>query len=737
MRAQRALTAALVAVFVALAALYNLSLPAFEAPDEASHFYYAATIARERVLPEPETGARAQKLHEAFQPPLYYLALAGVIGPFDLTDLDAFVDRQNRDWYAVPGVTNLYEHGPDETGRFAGLLAALRIARLLSTLLGALTILGLIAIVRALAPASRWAPLFAGALLAFTPKFLNMSASVSNDIALTCAATAAIAFMVSRPASTRVRAAAAGGLIAIATLCKVGGIALLAPALVWVWAGTAGAPNTGPAWRRIFGQGLALLVGLFLAGGLWFSRNLVLYGDPLGWARAEAANAITLRDAPLSAFQIVAGIPVWLQSMWGDLAIGQPLPVWNDVFFGLALVGGLAGLLIGFARRRIPAQPGVLILAAWIAALLAGYVGWMRTHTATENGRLLMPAAAACAAFVTLGLRALAGGRIRLARAAGELILATGLVIALLAPITVIQAAYASPRALTENEVRAEFGLAPSRVIFGGQVRFLHAFIGNGRAGAPSVAPGGLLPVSVYWGANGPVGRSLRAIVEVVDARGQVLGRVEAVPYANRFSTLRWLPGAFFRDTYLVPINPGAGRVVAEVRIGLRDPYGPPEILTLEGGERRFIAGRVKVEGPSAGGISASSGPEAAVDAVFGGQIRLVSFASRIGLTTTLNLRFAALRAPDRDYVFFVHATDASGLPAGQSDSEPHNGEYSTTFWAAGETVFETRELRLDRPPARLIAGWYDRATNMRLPVFRADGSAWADNVVILWEARQ
>ena len=733
-RGWRALVAALLAAFVALATLYNLSLPAFEAPDEASHFYYAATLLRTGALPEPVSGApgdfRAQVLHEAFQPPLYYALVAVAIAPFDLTELDAFVNRQNGDWYDLPGVSNLYAHWPDEAVRFPGPLAALRAARLVSTLLGALTLIGVIAIAGALLPGQRWTPLLAGALLAFAPKYLHMSASVSNDIAVTCAASLACAWMLTsarrcaedetgRPALAQ--GLIAGGLIAIAAMCKVGGIALLAPALVW-------AALRAP--RAALVRGLGVIVGLGLAGGAWFVRNTALYGDPLGWARAEAANAVTLRPAPLDALAILASAPTWLQSLWGDLAIRQALPGWMDLFFWMVFAVGLGGLLFGLLRGRIAVSRAMIVLAVWIAALLAGYVSWMRTHTATENGRLLMPAAGAFAAFIALGWRALGEALPPRARRVLGGALAAGVVLmGALAPALVLTPAYAAPPALTDTAVRAAFGLRPSGLVFGGDVRLLHVAVER-----RAVAPGEALPVSVYWGAERPIGRSLRAIVELIDPRGAVIGRIEAVPFGNRYSTTRWKPGDFFRDEYRVPINSDAPRVVADVRVGVRDPYGQPEILRLDGtGQNRFTAGRVKVEGRAP-----DPGPPlgAPVDAVFGGQIRLRSVEARIDTTVTMNLRFEALRAPDKDYTLFVHAFDAAGQPLGQTDGEPRNGEYPTSFWSPGEVVIETRTLRLERLPARLVAGWYDRATGARLPVLRADGTAWADNRVILWEQR-
>ncbi|HQX10305.1 MAG TPA: glycosyltransferase family 39 protein [Thermoflexales bacterium] len=733
-RRWRAVVGAMLAAFVALATVYNLSLPAFEAPDEASHFYYAGTLLRTGALPEPVSGApgdfRAQALHEAFQPPLYYALVAAAIAPFDLTELDAFVNRQNGDWYDLPGVSNLYSHWPAEAVRFPGPLAALRAARLVSTLLGALTLIGVIAIAGALLPGQRWTPLVAGALLAFSPKFLHMSASVSNDIAVTCAATLACAWMLTsarRSADNEIgrrgltQGFVVGGLIAIAVLSKVGGIALLAPALVWaVWR----------APRAALVRGLGVIFGLGLAGGAWFIRNTALYGDPLGWARAEAANAVTLRLAPLDAFAILASVPVWLQSLWGDLAIRQALPGWMDLFFWVVFAVGLSGLLLGLLRKRITASREIVVLAVWIAALLAGYVSWMRTHTATENGRLLMPAAGAFAAFITLGWMALGEALpLRARRIVGGALAVAVVIMGALAPALVLVPAYAPPPALTDTTVRAAFGLRPSELVFGGDVRLLHVAV-EGRA----VAPGEALPVSVYWGAERPIGRSLRAIVELIDPRGAVIGRVEAVPFGNRYSTTRWKPGEFFRDEYRVPVDAGAPRVVADVRVGVRDPYGQPEILRLDGtGQNRFTAGRVKVEGRAP-----DPGPPvgAPIDAVFGGQIRLRSVEAQIGTTITANLRFETVQAPAKDFTLFVHALDAAGQALGQTDGEPRNGEYPTSFWSAGEVIVETRALRLERPAARLVAGWYDRATGARLPVLRADGTPWADNMVILWEQR-
>ncbi|MBX7214524.1 MAG: glycosyltransferase family 39 protein [Thermoflexales bacterium] len=710
---------ALIALFVLLAGVYAFVLPPFEAPDEASHFYVAATIARTHQLPEPPAGSdeNAQRLHEAFQPPLYYIALAAWLSPFDLSNLEAFVDRQNPDWYDVPGVAALYRHANDDAPAFAGPLAALRAARLFSVALGALTVWAVVAIAAALAAAAGindpWLPRVAGALVAFAPKFLNMSASVSNDIALTAVATLAMWAML-RGGPTPRRGLLVGALIALAAMSKVSGIALLAPALAWLL--------SGPR-RTWLPAGLAVLAAFAVVGGPWLLRNQTLYGDPLGWLRAEAANAVTLRAAPLGAAELLAAVPGWLRSLWGDLAIRQALPAWMDVFFWALLLLGLLGLIRAGVARKLPAGPVLPVLLAWMLALLMGYLSWTRTHHATENGRLLMPAVGAFAGLLALGLRAAIPAR---HAAVGARAVCVGVLsMGALAPALVVSPAYAPPPLFASAD-------APVAV-FNQEVGLLRVEVDGVR-----VAAGGSLPVRVVWGATRPITRSLRAIVELVDAAGEVVGRVEAIPNRGRYSTDRWAVGNFFVDAYDVPVLPGAARAVAELRVGLRDAYGQPEILPLQNGQNRYAAARIKVSGPAPAlptWVGMPIEARFAGDAVALRAVDLSVSGPAAAPTLRIAVRHEALGAPPERGVLFVQALDAAGRVVGQSDREPLDGAYPTRFWEKGETLVETRAFTVTAPVARVVAGWYDAQSGVRWAAKRADGTAWTDNIVILWEA--
>lgn len=228
--------ALILVAFLALCVVYNVTLPIFEAPDEASHFRYAHYLASEGHLPDLK---RDLPSHEVTQPVLYYVLASLVISPFDRSNLDQLV-RLNSDWFepslnaGYTGVRGQYIHTAAEDWPYQGAVWAVRAARLLSSLLGAATIVFVYAIARNIftdhiiteAWRARVAALCA-ALVAFNPKFIHLSSIVNNDIAITLVATATCWWMVRMTNSTNARGQGAaysffvlGVLVATATLCK-------------------------------------------------------------------------------------------------------------------------------------------------------------------------------------------------------------------------------------------------------------------------------------------------------------------------------------------------------------------------------------------------------------------------------------------------------------------------------------------------------------------------------------
>jgi hypothetical protein len=75
----------------------------------------------------------------------------------------------------------------------------------------------------------------------------------------------------------------------------------------------------------------------------------------------------------------------------------------------------------------------------------------------------------------------------------------------------------------------------------------------------------------------------------------------------------------------------------------------------------------------------------------------------------------------ETDYTAFSHLVDETGEGWAGDDHQPHNGSYPTSAWGAGEMVRDTFALAVpaDAPPGLydVQVGWYDPATNERLPV--------------------
>lgn len=709
----------LLAAFVALCVLYNVTLPAFEAPDEISHFTYASWLARERRLPNLATELPA---HEAAQPPLYYLAAALVIAPFDTSDLPQ-VGRLNPDWFDPDvnadfvSVRNLHLHTEAENFPWRGAIAALHAARGLSTLLGAITVALVYGIARMLRPQGSTAfAAFTAALVAFNPKFVHVSSIVTNDAAIICAATLTfwqIGRLLRRSAKDDARRFFLLGLaIGGAVLSKLGGLAMWAPALV--------AAISGADRRRAIERLGAALAGFLLVCGPWFTWNTISYGDPLAFERVRAANASLLRPQPLDVVEMLAALPPLFVSYFGVIGINLTLPQFAITTYtgGFALAVFGCALLVPRLRNHLQTDDGSRLLLALVlgqAALAILFVPWLRSYIATENGRLIMPGVAALAALVALGWRRVTPAALRrplaFAVAGGMAALCAA------TPFVVIQPNFATPELFDEAQVLQRFGLQPSNVVFGGKVKLLHATLATPR---PTIDEP--VRVTLHWGAITPIEQSYRAVVELRDEDGVVVAQRWFIPFGGRFDTQRWPIGRYFADEYALDVAPAPYARVLSVQVAVRRVYGEPARIPLDGanGADAFVVGRVK--------IPAAPNARLPMRARFGEVIALNDMRVR---GTSVRFDWTALAAPPTDYTLFVHIYDAAGNRIAQQDAQPFDGAYPTGLWEAGEFVREERALALPPEAHELRFGWYDAITGARLPAFRENGEEWADGIVI------
>jgi 4-amino-4-deoxy-L-arabinose transferase-like glycosyltransferase len=229
-RLDRVLLGALVAVFAGFAVAYTRITPLGASPDELSHLHYITGIADHARLPpagEPERQ----------QPPLYYL-LGAIVAK--LTGDDA------------------------------------RLIRLVSVLLGVLTILTIFLVARRLFPLRPYLAIGAAALVALLPEAQYLAGAINDDnlawLAGALLVLAGVVVMQSGVLTTRL-ALGAGLAVAFAVLAKETVWALAVLLLVIV------AVRFARRLRAV--HVAALVIPTVVLAGWWFVRNAVAFGSPL------------------------------------------------------------------------------------------------------------------------------------------------------------------------------------------------------------------------------------------------------------------------------------------------------------------------------------------------------------------------------------------------------------------------------------------------------------------------
>lgn len=337
----------LLALYLALATAYSLSLPLGEAPDEADHYAYARHLALNRSLPQGPT------ITQGKHPPLYHAAVAAVAA---WTGMDFDFLRSNPDAFPLGPAAppNFFVHTTVEAWPWQGGALAMRLGRLLSVLLGAVTVWAAWRLGRDCFAGAAEAGLLAGAFLATLPGFLFISGAVNNDNAAGAFGSLALVIMAAMiwRGPGLGRSIRLGLVLGLGLLSKVGTLAL------WPLAALATAGGLWPERRRarawLVGLGhLAISLGIgTLVASPWLVHNWRLYGDPLGWDLVRAT--VDQRTSPLGFADLV-----WLARglfgyFWGRFgAIGQVrLPPWAYLLALAVSLFLLAGIVI-FWRRRL------------------------------------------------------------------------------------------------------------------------------------------------------------------------------------------------------------------------------------------------------------------------------------------------------------------------------------------------------------------------------------------------
>jgi hypothetical protein len=197
--------------------------------------------------------------------------------------------------------------------------------------------------------------------------------------------------------------------------------------------------------------------------------------------------------------------------------------------------------------------------------------------------------------------------------------------------------------------------------------------------------------------------------------------------------------GEYFHDTYRVRVaSTIQPPVIARLKVGLYE-------ANLTKLTARDASGAELAE-PIAGEllIERAVGPppsRPAPVATFGEDMQLLSASVstpsvRPGEDLTVALRWFAAKRMAQSYTVFVHLAADSGRPIAQHDSQPREGAFPTTLWAAGQTIDDAVRLPvpLDVPPGRyqLLVGVYDSTSLQRLPTSTGGDSFRVDSIDVL-----
>ncbi len=730
-------------LFILLGVVYAVTTPVFEASDELWHYPMVRHLADGNPLPVQvfDPALAGPWNQEASQPPLYYYLAAGLTFWIDTSDMETIRwlnPHVDNGIITADGNNNLTIHDP-AWNPLQGTLLAVRIVRLFSVLLGAVTVYLTYRIGREAVPDRPEIGLGAAAVNAFMPMFLFISGAVNNDnLAMPLASLALLLLIRMSSVQCSVfsvqcvgRWVLVGVVVGLALLTKEGTFALIplvgGTAVLSQWqAYRARAGGDDLAWRQwlaVLGRAVFLfavtLVPAALIAGWWYWRNLQLYGDWLGWNAFIAV--LGQRAHPASLIQLWSERRGFMMSYWGLFGgVNIPMPAWiyavlNGVLvlavvgFGIFVIRILGDWRLEMRDRHpisnlrslisniflfVERYFALVVCFLFASAVVYGLVKWATT-TWSSQGRLVFTALSALCVLLVTGLvgwlpprpsRWIIGGL------AGFMF-----VVAAAAPFLWIQPAYATGR---YTEIANPTDTA---VTFGDKMQLTGYELAQKDA-----QPGDAVDLWLEWEVLRPMARDWSVFVHLTDP---VLG----VPIAQR----DMYPDQGLRPTSL--LRPGE-RIVNFYRLRVPDTAVAPADLELnvglydyETGERLALPdGRdlVTLEVVRLTAVPGQTPNPVSVN--FEKGVELVGFEleprrATAGETLNLTLYWRLNRPLLEDYTFFAQVVDEDTTRWASQDLP-----VPTSAWETGQVIPVPLTLTLseETPPGvyPVIVGLYTRA---------------------------
>lgn len=743
----RLILAAILALYLALALSYSALVPLFESPDELTHYALVRHLAMNGLrLPVQQVADPGPWAQEGNQPPLYYfLAALGTLRIDAATPPESQINP-HADIGVVPadGNINRMIHDPAlEAFPWRGTALAVHVARLLSVLMGAVTVLTTALIAREVFPRWPQVALAAAAFNAVLPTFAFISGAVNNDNLANMLAgllTWQIIRLGRGNAAPSWRVYAGVGVLsgaALLTKLSLGLlVALVALALLRL-------SLLRREWRPLVVGGVISGVVALALAGWWYARNLQLYGDPTGLN--IFLQLIGQRPVPADLWQLWSERESLLRSWWG--VYGWMNVLFPDGIYALLNLLGAAGV-IGFVALAFawlagrapqeyrPVRWPMAVVLIWPLLAFGALLRWT-SITPASQARLLFIAIGPLCLWLAAGLGWWLPRRTRtLAWSVATILLAGA---ALYGLWFVVRPAYAFPA--LDHPLAAELPGETMDFYEPGSEEPTLRLRGYSLE-TTAAQPGGALSLTLYWEVLQTPTHRWSLFAHAVDSAGLIAGQRDRYPGGGTLAT-DWLrPGQQWVEplTIVLPDTAYAPDTLT-VLVGLYD---------LASGERMLVA---EHDGETALVLTPPLPLQPRPDETdlpnprrdnFGHLIALRGYdlsGRRLhpGETLTVTLHWQALARMMEDYTVFVHVIDpVTWTIYGGSDAMPANWTRPTSSWAVGEIVTDAHTLTLnpETPPGvyTIEIGLYrmpQPGTFERLSVVAAPGGQASDVIYL------
>ena len=737
-------------LFILLGLGYAILTPIFENSDETLHYPYVKHLADGNGLPLATPNQLWNQ--EGTQPPLYYAIVAASTFWINTNNLLDHL-QYNPHWlftdvrHLINDNQNRVLHGPMDDFPYQNAALAIHIGRWWSLIFGVITVVCTFFIARILFPDNSSIAITATALVALTPQFLRVSATVSNDSlsAALASFTVLLALSFTQPLSASspprlivgpirfsTRQALILGLLAgLALLTKLSSLSVLfLVAIILFWRLFFITENHQQPFKKLLRWLLVVAVVTALLNGWWFFRNYRLYGE---WLATETHLNLAGRGH-LSLLEIwnlrhEVERAYWATFGWGQIRPPEWIFQLLGLFSRVGLIGLVGAILYKLVLERSNSKhlnfirlEAVIFLLIWAAMNLVLYVQWVTEVGSVSHTRLIFPAITAIALLLTLGWHALIPRRF-------GLWLSGAVTISLLALNIFVLGWLIAPAftPTTDNSGTTEVNVTfeNSLKLIGGNTEPMTK--DEGRR-TKEVQQGDDVAVRAEWQVLAPIDTNLSVSALLLAPNGDVLARRNTYPGLGLRPTKYLFTGQQFTDTYPLTIETDVTEpMVARAVVSLFDYESSDRAglaaIDANGNEVTPVVGLIKVVPVEWSQYQ----PQQPASVNFNNAIQLTGFdlgtddkensLNSPNSFNSLTLYWRSLAPVDTDYTLFIHLLDETGNILAQADAPPTGNRYPTSWWSPNEIIADTHTVPDAPGKVAIRFGLYDPATGQRLSI--------------------